>query len=295
MKQDNRDYEAEPRKKSAHSAMPEVVYTQPEPLNRKKMTLRLLTVFAVVMALFVGFSIFFRVEKVEVIGIKQYNADTVLQVSGIEYGDSLLTFGKGKACAKIIEALPYVENVRIGIKLPGYVRIYIQEVDVVYSIQDENDAWWLMTAEGRIVERASQSVAAKHTQIKGIRLIDAKAGQWAEAMEPEPDETYVAGDEEQTVVTVTNGERLQTVKDILYELEHNEILGEVASVDVSDMGNIHLWFGRKTQVLLGDPSQLDEKIATMKAILSDDGIDSSGIINLSNVEEDAPISITPFQ
>lgn len=295
MKQDNRDYEGEPRKKSTHSAMPEVVYTQPEPLNRKKMTLRLLTVFAVVMALFLGFSIFFRVEKVEVIGIQKYNADTVLEVSGIEYGDSLLTFGKGKACAKIIEALPYVDNVRIGIKLPGYVKIYIQEVDVVYSIQDENDVWWLMTAEGRIVEGVSPAVAAKHTQILGIRLIETKTGQWAEAMEPEPDETYVADDEDHTVVTVTNGERLQTVKDILDELERNEILGEVTSVDVTDMGNLYLWFGSKTQVLLGDPSQMDVKIATMKAILTDDEIDASGIINLSNVDDDAPISITPFE
>ncbi len=292
MKQHKKEKEGQSRK---NSSMPEVVYTQPEPLDRKKLILRLVTAAAVVMALFIGFSIFFRVEQVEVIGMEKYTADTVMGVSGIEYGDSLLTFGKGKACAKIIEALPYVENVRIGIKLPGYVQIYIREVDVVYSIQDETDIWWLMTAEGRIVERISPSSAAGHTIIKGIRLIETKPGAWAEAMEPEPDETYLADGEEQTVVTVTNGERLQTVLDILDEMERNEILGTATTVDVTDMGDIQLWFGADTQVLLGDPSQLDLKIATMKGILEDDEIDSNGIIDLSEIQENTPISITPFE
>lgn len=295
MKQNKRGREAEPRKKTAQPAMPEVVYTQPEPLNRKKVVLRLLTVCAVVLALFVGFSIFFRVDTIEVSGAVKYNRDTVLSVSGIEYGDSLLTFGKTKACARIFESLPYVENVRIGIKLPGTVRIYIQEVDVVYSIQDETDGWWLMTAEGRIIEGITQSRATKHTMIKGVRTVAAKPGEWAQAKEPDPDETYVADDDEHTVVTVTNGERLQTVKDILYELERNEILGEVSIVDATDMGNIQLWYGTKTQILLGDPSRIDVKIATMKAIIANDEIDSSGVIDLSEQKEDEPISITPFE
>lgn len=285
----------EARKKPVQAAVPEVVYTQPEMLDRKKVFLRLLTVGAVVMALFVGFSIFFRVGSVEVIGAEYYSADTVLKVSGVEYGDSLLTFGKGKACAKIVEALPYVESVRITIKLPGYVQIYIEDVDVVYSIQDENDVWWLMTSGGRIIEGTDQSGAAKHTLIKGVRLAGAMPGASAQAMEEAPEETYVVKDEEQTVVTVTNGERLSTALEILKNLERNEIIGEASVLSVADMGNIQLWFGKKTQVLLGDPSQLAEKIATMQAILSDDKIDSTGVIDLSTVQEDEPISITPFK
>lgn len=295
MRQNDRRNGGVPRNKNQHPGAPEVVYTQPEPLDRKKLILRLLTVCAVVLAMFIGFSIFFRVDTIEVSGTDQYTPETVLAVSGIEEGDSLLTFGKAKAVARIIEALPYVENVRIGIKLPGTVRIYIEEVDVVYSVQDGSDSWWFMTAEGRLVEPTNKSDAAEHTIIKGIRLIDPQAGQMAEAMEPEPDETYVAGDEDQTVVTVTNGERLQTVKDILAELEKNEILGEATVVDVTDMGDIQLWYGTRTQVLLGDPGQMDTKIAYMKAIIADDSIDPSGIIDLTKPEEDNAISIAPFE
>ncbi len=275
---------------------PEVVYIQPEPLNRKKLILRLLTVCAVVLALFVGFSIFFRVDTIEVSGIEQYTADTVLEASGIEHGASLLTFGKGKACARIKNALPYVESIRISIKLPGTVRILITEVDVVYSIQDSTNQWWLMTSEGRLIEQVSNAQAASHTIIKGLQLVAPEAGKTAVALEPEPEETYVVeGDEQQTVVTITNGERLETVQEILIQLEQNEILGEVSEVDVTDMGDIFLWYGTKTKVLLGDPGQIDTKIATMKAIIADDRIDSTGIVDLTKPEQEEGISITPFE
>ena len=289
--------EKKPEKRTNISA-PEVVYTQPEPVNRKKLMLRLLTVCAVVLALFLGFSIFFRVETVEVIGAQQYTPETVLEVSGIEKGSSLLTFGKGKACARIKEALPYVQTIRISIKLPGIVRILIDEVDVVYSIQDTQDQWWFMTSEGRLIEPVSASKAAQETVIKGFKLLEAKAGEKAVAMEPDPEEIEEPEVEEEPVepvVTVTNGERLITTLEILVELERNEILGDVSEVDVTDMGNIFLWYGSKTKVLLGDPGQIDTKIATMKAIVEDDEIDASGEVDLSQPDVEEGISITPFE
>lgn len=284
-------------KKLHPNTAPEVVYTQADPLDRKKLILRLLTVCAVVLALFVGFSIFFRVEKVEVIGAQQYTEDTILEVSGIEKGASLLTFGKGKACARIKEALPYVETIRIGIKLPGTVRITIEEVDVVYSIQDNTDQWWFMTSEGRLIEQVSASKAANETVVKGFRIQDAKAGEQAVAMEPEQEEPEVLeeGEEQEPVIAVTNAERLVTALEILRELENNEILGDVSEVDVTDMGDIFLWFGTKTKILLGDPGQIDTKIATMKAIVEDDKIDASGEVDLTQPDVDDGISITPFE
>lgn len=283
-------------KKTHTPTTPEVVYTQPDPLNRKKLILRLATVCAVVLALFVGFSIFFRVEKVEVIGAEQYTRETILEASGIETGASLLTFGKGKACARIMETLPYVESIRIGIKLPGTVRIIINEVDVVYSIQDTTDQWWYMTSEGRLIEPVSASAAAKETVVKGFKIQNAKAGTKAVALETEPEQIVEPEEEEQEpVVTVTNAERLITALEILGELEKNEILGDVSEVDVTDMGNIILKYGSKSTILLGDPGQIDVKIATMKAIVEDETIDSSGEVDLSQPEVEDGISITPFE
>ena len=244
---------------------PEVVYTQPEALDRRKLVIRLLTVAALVVALFVGFSIFFRVDTIVISGNQKYNAWTVREVSGIDEGDSLLSFGKARACAKIAESLPYVKVVRISVKLPGTVNIYIEEVEVVYSIRDNVGSWWLMTSEGRLVEKTSAAEAGKHTAIQGVLLANPKSGAKAVALEQTTDSTGEDGDA--PIVTVTNEERLQSALEIVSRLEVNGILGQTPTVDVTDMGNIQVWYGQQYQVLLGDASQMPEKIDTMKDII----------------------------
>lgn len=273
--------------------VPEVVYTQPETLDRRKLTIRLLTVAAVVLALFVGFSLFFRVDTIVVSGNQKYNAWTVREVSGIDEGDSLLSFGKARACAKIAESLPYVKVVRIGIKLPGTVNIYIEEVDVVYSVQDEAHNWWLMTSEGKLVEKTSSNEAAKHTAIKGVVLSQPESGSMAVAVEPDPDQTDEQG--QPVIITVTNQERLQTALEIVGRLEVNGILGMTPSVDVSDMGDIQVWYGDRIKVLLGDAGQIKEKIDVMKGALEATGSHESGVLDITEIRENGQYPMTPFE
>lgn len=253
-------------------AAPEVVYTQPSPINRKKMIFRLVTAAAVILSIFIGFSIFFRVDTIVVSGNQQYSAEMIREASGIELGDSLLGFGKTKACGKIAEFLPYVMSVRIGIKLPGTVTIYIAEVKVTYAIQDQGGEWWLLASDGRIMERVGAQEAAKHTQIKGVTIKNPQISQKANAYEPEPD-----GDKP---ITLTAQDRLDAVIRIVRRLERNSILGDVDSIDVSDMGNIVLWYGSQYEVLLGDFEFLDYKIDTMKGAIETHDSHQKGVLEI---------------
>ena len=280
---------AEPRRSSA----PEVVYTPPEPLDRKKLILRLATVAAVVLALFMGFSIFFRVDQIVVTGTNKYTAWAVREASGIEEGESLLAFGKAKAAGKITGELPYVKSVRIGVTLPGTVNIYIEELEVVYSAVDEAGNWWLMSADGRLVEKTSQSKAKDNTILKGFTLLEPKAGEQAQAVEPEPDVTNAEGEEQ--IITVTNQERLETALTILGRLEFNGILGKAASIDVTDMGDIQLWYGAQYQVLLGDAGLIEEKIDDMWAAINQMGSHQSGILDITYTIEPDGVRCLPFE
>lgn len=270
----------------------EVVYTAPEPLNRKKLMLRLLTVAAVALALFMGFSIFFKVENIVVSGADKYTAWDVREASGIEEGAGLLSFGKAKACGKITEALPYVKSVRIGITLPDTVKIYIEEFKVVYSAQDQSGHWWLITSDGSVVEKTSESYASKQTILKGFRLLNPEAGEQAQVVEQDPDATDEKG--EPVIITITNQERLKTALEILFQMERNGILGKAASLDVTDMGNIELWYGSQYQVLLGDQSQIDYKIAAMKKTITQMGSHESGVLDITFTTLPDKVSYDPF-
>ncbi|MBQ7415894.1 MAG: FtsQ-type POTRA domain-containing protein [Oscillospiraceae bacterium] len=275
--------ERKPERQSEQERVPaqEVVYTAPEPLDRKKLILRLVTVAAVVLALFIGCSIFFKVDKIVVSGNVKYDAWTVLEASGIQEGESLLTLPKAKACGKITEALPYVKIVRIGITLPGTVNIYIEELNVVYAAQDANDGWWLLTSDGRVVEKTSAANAKDKTILKGFRLSDPKAGEKAKALEVQ----IKTGDGGQDVpVTITNQDRLNTALSIVTELERRGVLGKVASVDVTDMANIELWYGTDYQVKLGDAGEMEEKLGLMVGTIrlhEKEGSYQSGILDIT--------------
>ena len=230
---------AEPLKDSAPSA--DVFYTSSLIFSRNRFILRLATIAAIVIALVFGISIFFKVDTVTVSGADKYTPYMVQEASGIKAGDNLLTLDKVRASGKIIAALPYVESVRIAIQLPDTVNIEITEMDVVYAIKDTAEGWWLITSEGRVVVKADSATAGSHTQVLGVTLDSPSSGQ-----------------------TVSGDSRLSAALSILQYLEGESIIGQVVSVDVTDLTDIQLWYGQQYQVLLGDTTELGYKISFMK-------------------------------
>ena len=249
---------------------PEVVYTPAKPFNRGKLVLHLATVVAVVLALSFGISIFFKVEVITVSGAEKYDVWTVKEASGIEIGDNLLSFGEAKAAGKIKTALPYVQSVRIGIKLPDTVNIEIKELDVVYAIKDAGEQWWLITSGGRVIDKADSATAGDYTQVLGVKLGSPVAGQQAMAQEEAPpEETTIDVLGLPTMAPVVKAsDRLEAALSILQYLEECSIIGEAASINVEDLGNMELQYGRRFLVKLGDTTQLLYKIKCMNAAIN---------------------------
>jgi len=249
---------------------PEVVYTPAKPFNQRRLLLQLVTVVAVVLALSFGISIFFKVETITVSGAVKYDAWTVKEASGIEIGDNLLSFGEAKAAGKIKTALPYVQTVRIGIKLPDTVNIEIKELDVVYAIKDAVEQWWLITSGGRVIDRADSATAGDYTQVLGVKLATPVAGQQAVAQEEESATTSTTETLELPTMApvVRAGDRLKAALSILQYLEECSIIGEASKVDVTDLGNLELQYGQRFLVKLGDTTQLLYKIKCMNAAIN---------------------------
>ena len=129
----------------------------------------------------IGISVFFKVEQVVVYGNDAYSAWTIQEASGIEGGENLLSFGRTRACGKIITALPYVKTVRIGIKLPDTVNIEVVESDVTYAIQAEDNGWWFISSQGRVLEMTTGIIAEYFTKIEGVKIMIPAIGQQAVA------------------------------------------------------------------------------------------------------------------
>lgn len=271
---------------------PAVIYTQPKAFNRDKLIIQITTVAAVVLAVILGLSVFFKVEVITVSGAEVYSAWAVREASGINEGDNLLTFSQIRAASQIKAKLPYVEKVRIGIKLPDTVNIMVKEASVVYAIRDAEGSWWLMDSEGRVIEQTNNAVAVTRTQVLGVTLDSPNPGSRGVATETAQAET----DEEGQVipVTTTGALRLTAALKILNALEANDIVGEAASVDVSNIEEIILWYGSRYQVNLGDSSQLETKVAWMNDAILQLSDYQTGELDISFTIWPDRVVYTPF-
>ena len=279
---------------------PAVIYTQPAAFNRNRLIVQLVTVTAVVLALVIGLSVFFKVEHIYVSGAKVYSESSITEVCGISKGDNLLTFSHARAAALIQANRPYVREVRFGIKLPDTVNIIIEEDDVVYAIKDQTGQWWLMNSSGRVVEQGNNTKVANNTQILGVALQDPVPNERGVALESAPaaedDATAAEGETvpSSVPVTTTGAQRLDAVLQILKALEDNDIVGSAASVDVSRIDDIILWYGTRYQVNLGDNSRLEHKIACMNAVIAQMSEYQSGVLDCSFTIWPNQVGYTPF-
>lgn len=269
------------QKPQPRNTAPEVVITQPKPFHRRRLLMRLLTIFAVVIAIVLGLSIFFKIDTVTVTGTQKYSAYTVSQASGLETGDSLLFFGRAGAAGKIIRQLPYIKSVRFRIDLPGTVNIIVEESPVAYSIQDTRGNTWVITSAGRVVEQGEYPNA---TKILGVTLDAPQAGELAVAAENQTD----------GIVTTTGADRLRVALEICTQLEANEILGAMASMDVSKLQSIELWYGQQYQVKLGNSDRLDYKIAMTKSAIAQMSSYQTGILDASFTTYPESVGYMPF-
>lgn len=271
----------------------DVVYTQPDPFNRGRFILNLLIVGAVVLALIFGMSIFFKVDidKVTVSGANKYTEMQIREASGIKDGDNLLSISEPRIASKLHDALPYVDDVRVGIKLPDTVKIEIVELEVVYAIESVDAGWWLMRSDGVIIEKTNDADAGQHTKVLGIKITAPAQGQKAVAVE---EVTEPAEGEETTPVTVKGQEQLSAAISILQLLEDNGLIGDAASVDVTNLADLQIWFGDRFQVVLGDTLELSYKVRAMKSAIDQMGDYQGGVLDASFTTWPNEVGYTPF-
>lgn len=296
---DGKDAVSAPKKNT-----PAVIYTKPLPFNLNRLLIQLLTVTALVLAFTLGLSIFFKVDKITVSGAYIYSEWAVAEASDIQTGDALLTFNRARAGARIRAELPYVDRVRFGIKLPDTVIIDIKELEVTYAIQATDGMWWFITSEGRVVEQTDDGTASNFTKIKGVTIeypeVNGTAVAWEQRVATDPAPTGTTGEtpgaeSTEAPVVITNADRLAVALQIVQSMEVNDVVGQVAVVDVSDLGAITLTYGTRYEVRLGNTDNLDLKIAAMRDAVAQLSDYQRGVLDVTFVIWPDKVVFTPSE
>ena len=194
---------------------------------------KLLCLLAVVVALTVGATVFFRVESVLVSGNQRYTREEIIAASGIQMGDNLYGLNKNRIDQNIRTTLPYIGDLTINRALPSTITITVTEWEAVAQVAlpdpeqaaaareeltgGEADAEpvklagqpWLISVKAKLLEPAPEDSGA--ITVTGLTAIDPRAGNPMEV--PESEQT-----------------RLSALTGLLGALEEAEIMDQVSSI-----------------------------------------------------------------
>ncbi|MCI8437206.1 MAG: FtsQ-type POTRA domain-containing protein [Lawsonibacter sp.] len=203
---------------------------------------KLLCVIAVIVALTVGATVFFRVEQVTVTGNQRYTEEEIIAASGIQLGSNLYSLNKVRIDRNLRTTLPYIGELTINRSLPSTVVITVTEweavaqvaapgVEQVTAYQEEAGEKavttaqepWLISVKGKLLEPAPANSTA--IAVTGLTPLAPQAGSFLEVPE-----------EELT--------KLEALTGLLEALEVREVRGEVSAIRLESTYLVARYAGR---------------------------------------------------
>lgn len=136
---------------------------------------KLLSVLVICGAIIAALTLFFRVDTVVVTGQQRYTEQQVREAAGVEAGDNLYLLNKNTVANNIVEALPYIEHIRINRKLPDTLLIEVKECGTALAAIQDGYAWYISPG-GKIVEQREAGEATDCGIISGCTLLAPSVG-----------------------------------------------------------------------------------------------------------------------
>lgn len=224
-----------------------------------------LTFFLVIVAIIFIMSLFFKVSKIEVKGNSRYTADDIIRASGIEDGDNLFFINGIAAGSRVAVKLPYVESVQISRGLPNLVIIEVKESSAVGCIK-VGDELWSVSSSGKFLSSISEADSAHLAVISGLSVSEAAVGEYMTAAD-------------------SDGNKLEYLLDILYQVQARGLVGQVTAIDVADAANPTFEYDSRFLVKLGAKDNTEYKFGKMLSAVSQLSADDSGTLDVSAGEK----------
>ena len=237
-----------------------------QPRKRVGFWFRFLTMAAIVLAVFCCITLFFQVKTITATGNHIYTEEQIVDASGISVGDNLLSVKKAQAASLVMTTLPFVESVHIERVLPDTVKITVTESDVTFAIRAQNETYYLMNAQGKVLQEIATSSASDYPNVDGLEIQEPVLG-------------------EQIRVTEEQQESCDAALSMMQYLNEYGISGKITKIDVSKPYDLRLYCGTQYEILMGGSDNLDYKTEYLVAALTELGEGNSGVIDLTFEEK----------
>ena len=193
----------------------------------------------IVIALFFGISVFFRVNNIEVEGNSFYTDEEIVAASGIERGDNLFFINRFSVIARIYARLPYVERAGIRRSLPNRLVIEVTESSALAYVVTEDDIW-AIDRNCKLLTRGGENELGGLIRVVGLSPLD-----------PEQGEIVSAGEAESPKVSYLSA--------ILKQISDLGLRENVTWIDLSNVSNPSFDYQGRFTVKLGTGENVEYK------------------------------------
>ena len=118
---------------------------------------------------------FFRVKIVNIEGAHRYGEEQILSVAGISDGQNMFLMNKYRMEEKLLRQLTYLQEAKISRELPDTLVIELKECTIPLAVAQDG-ACWLVSPDGRIVDRMDAAAAGEYAQITGAPVLSPSVG-----------------------------------------------------------------------------------------------------------------------
>lgn len=201
-----------------------------------------------------------------------YSEEQILQLLAVQTGDNLFGFSTAEKSRQLAAQLPYLDEVKVGVSLPGTVFVQVRPATERFAIQTMSG--WLVLSDGLKVLRTAEG--------------QPEGSIWLEANLP-PELPTLPGQ----YLTVTNGSlpledgtaatpdpnapaAADVLDQLITALDRSGLLEGVTRLTMTDLNELSFWYQNRVQVLLGTPNNLADKMQYARAALLDVGGEGLG-------------------
>ena len=230
----------------------------------RKLLLGAITVLALVsVCIVLAFTVFFKIEEIDVEGKTRYNADDIIASSQIVLGDNLFLCRTSPGIKQIQSDFAYIEDVTIDKKLFNKIVITVSEAAPASEVESEG-RYIVLSERGKILEINTESKYEVPT-VLGAQLKNVKLSSMIEY-----------GDEN---LKKYLDKIILGIKEV--GLEH------IRTVDLSDHSRIMLVRENGFKIILGGFENLDYKLKSAAGIIKNNVSDTDpGTLDVSLASSD---------
>lgn len=183
----------------------------------------------IVGAIVAGSIVFFKAHTFEVEGNQRYTQEELLEATGIQDGDNLLTIPRREIARRMEQELPYLKEVKIHLWPPERVVLSVEETQPAAVLESEGTSWYV-DSDGKLLERNVES--GGYPSVTGLILLAPSEGT-------------------EMVVDVEEELKAKGLRNLLAALEERELLSQVQSIDLTSGSSVTMLYDNRLTVKMG--------------------------------------------